>query len=359
MFNKIYRAAAIGATGQGDYGHGLDRVFVDLPGVEFVAIADENAAGLERAAARCGVEHTYTDFRKMLEMEKPDLVSVAMRWPGLHEERIIAAAEAGCHIYSEKPLAPDLAAADRMLAACRRNKVKIAVAQQNRVSPAVRKALEMVRGGDIGEILALRGCGKCDSRGGGQDLMVLGTHMLDLMRLFAGNPQWTFAHVTQDGRDVTKADAVPGDEMIGPIAGDRLFATYGFPGGVHGTFESYRGLSDSGDRFGLEIHGSNGIVTMRSLRDVMLLRRGVFNPVRENQWEVVTTPLWERLEEKSHWCNQQMVLDLIRAAEQDREPVCSGDDARWTLEMIQSVYAAHLAGGRVALPLEPREHSLG
>jgi hypothetical protein len=90
----------------------------------------------------------------------------------------------------------------------------------------------------------------------------------------------------------------------------------------------------------------------------MLLRRGVFNPAREERWEAISTAQWEAIEEKSHWCNQQLVLDMLRAAEEGREPMCSGNDARWTLEMIQGVYAAHLAGARVALPLQERKHPL-
>ena len=52
---KKYRAAAIGSTGRGDFGHGLDTALVRLPGVEFVAIADDNPAGLKEAGKRCGV----------------------------------------------------------------------------------------------------------------------------------------------------------------------------------------------------------------------------------------------------------------------------------------------------------------
>jgi hypothetical protein len=45
------RAAILGHTGEGDYGHGLDVIFNDLPGVEVVALADPDEAA-RRAAAR-------------------------------------------------------------------------------------------------------------------------------------------------------------------------------------------------------------------------------------------------------------------------------------------------------------------
>jgi len=53
-----------------------------------------------------------------------------------------------------------------------------------------------------------------------------------------------------------------------------------------------------------------------------------------------------------------LVLDLLRAAEEGREPITSGENAVVIQEMIQGVYAAHLAGGRLAIPLEVREHPL-
>jgi len=137
---RTYRAAAIGSTGHGNFGHGLDKVFVNLPNVEFVAIADDNPEGLHAAGERNGVTRLYPDYKTMLRKEKLDVVSVAMRHSELHEEIVIACAEAGKHIFCEKPVAPDLASADRMLAACKKHGVKLAVAVQNRVSPAVLQA---------------------------------------------------------------------------------------------------------------------------------------------------------------------------------------------------------------------------
>ena len=57
--------------------------------------------------------------------------------------------------------------------------------------------------------------------------------------------------------------------------------------------------------------------------------------------------------------NQRIVLDLLAAVEEGREPLGSGERARAALELIQAVTAAHKAGGRVALPLQDRTHPLG
>ena len=61
---------------------------------------------------------------------------------------------------------------------------------------------------------------------------------------------------------------------------------------------------------------------------------------------------------QQHPLNNLVVTDLLAAAAEDREPLCSGHGARWSLEMILSVYEAHRTGARVPLPLADRTHPL-
>jgi predicted dehydrogenase len=356
----MYRAAAIGSTGHGDFGHGLDRALVGIPGIEFVAIADDNAAGLKQAGDRCGIQRMYDDYRRMLTDEEIDLVTIGMRHVDAHEEVVTHCARAGKHIYSEKPLAADLASFDRMVAACDDGGVKLAVALPNRVSPAIHEALRLIRDGRLGKLRSLRAQGKCDHRGGGEDLMVLGYHNLDLMCLFAGQPQWTFAQVMQGNSDITKSDARPATEPIGPIAGDCVAAMFGFADQVHGYFQSHRNSEPDGDRFSLEVHCAKGIIAARSLTDVVWLQGSSFNPAKAHSWQPIRVPEWDALTDKYHWCHQQLILDLLSAVEQKREPVTGIHNTRWAQEMIQSVYVSHLSQSRVALPLaaDKRTHPL-
>jgi predicted dehydrogenase len=358
--SKTYRAAAIGSTGHGDFGHGLDRALVGITGVEFVAIADDNPEGLHQAGERCGIKRLYTDYRRMLSDEPIDLVTVGMRHVDAHEEVVTHCARAGKHIYSEKPLAADLASFDRMVAACDEGGVKLAVALPNRASPAIHQALSLIRDGRLGKLRSLRAQGKCDRRGGGEDLMVLGYHVLDLMCLFAGQPQWTFAQVMQGSSDVTKSDARPATEPIGPIAGDCVAAMFGFADQVHGYFQSHQNSEPDGDRFRLEVHCSKGIIAARSLTDVVWLQGSSFNPAKAHTWQPIRVPEWDALTDKYHWCHQQLIQDLLSAAEQDREPLTGIQHTRWAQEMIQSVYVSHLTQSRVALPLsaDQRSHPL-
>jgi predicted dehydrogenase len=358
--SKTYRAAAIGSTGHGDFGHGLDRALVGIPGIEFVAIADDNAEGLKQAGQRCGIQRLYNDYRRMLSDQEIDLVTIGMRHVDAHEEVVTHCARAGKHIYCEKPLAADLASFDRMLAACDEGGVKLAVALPNRISPAIRQALSLIRDGRLGKLRSLRAQGKCDHRGGGEDLMVLGYHNLDLMCLFAGQPQWTFAQVMQGGSDAAKGDARRATEPIGPIAGDCVAAMFGFADQVHGYFQSHQNSEPDGDRFSLEVHCAKGIIAARSLTDVVWLQGSSFNPAKAHSWQPVRVPEWDALTDKYHWCHQQLILDLLSAAEHDREPLTGIHHTRWAQEMIQSVYVSHLSQSRVALPLsaDQRSHPL-
>jgi len=356
---KNYRAAVIGSTGHGNYGHHMDGALSEVPNVEFVAIADNDAEGLKKAGERNKVDRLYRDYREMLDKEEIDVVSIGTRYSALHEEMILACAKAGKHIYCEKPLAIDLASADRMINACDRAGVKLCVALPNRASLALAKAAKMINEGRIGKILRIRANGKDDRRGGGEDLMVLGYHVLDLMCMFAGDPLWAFAQIQEGERDAQPTDAKAASEPLGPVAGDCLAAMFGFPNQVHGYLESHRDLEGSGERFCIEIYGSEGIIASRSMRDVVWFEGPYLNPAKPHKWQTISTPEWDAIEHQDLWSRRALVHDLLQAVEENRDPFSSGRQARWVQEMIQGIYASHLAQARIPLPLKNREHPLG
>ncbi len=354
---RLYRVAVIGRTGRGNYGHGLDVVWKEFPNCQIVAVADENEAGAKAAAQRLGAPAVYTDYQKMLRAERPDLVSVAPRWLDPHHDMVLAAAEAHASIFLEKPLARTLAEADAMIAACERSHVQMAIAHQMRLSPIILDVRDRLRLGEIGQLLEIRARGKEDARAGGEDLMVLGTHAFDLMRLFAGDPQWCFAHVGAGDRDAAPSDTRPGAEGMGWMAGNRLTATYGMGGGVYGSFSSVLNDDRSGARYGLDLYGSQGALQIRATTDPVIW------VLRSNTW-TADKARWERLpppagaEGGQMAGNVRLVRDLMESMEQDRRPLSSGYDGRWSLEMILAIYASHRGGGWVGIPLRDRRHPL-
>jgi predicted dehydrogenase len=361
---KKYRVAVIGRTGKGNYGHGLDVVWKQFDNVDIVAVADENEKGRAAAVKRLGAKNAYADYRQMLEKEKPQIVSVADRHLDLHRDMVVACARAGANVFLEKPMARTLAEADEMVRACEMHHVKLAIAHQTRYSPRV-PIIKSVMGGRLGDLIEMRGRGKEDGRGGGQDLMVLGTHIFDLMRLFAGDARWCFATVLQNGKPANKADVRQGGEGMGPVLGDHIQATYGFDRGVQATFGTQRAKAGVGKRFGLQLFGTKGVIqlTTGSLPAASFLDDpSWFSGRSKAAWEEITSaglgkpePLKDGgLGQGNVW----IVKDLMEAIEKDRQPLGSMYDGRAALEMILAVYESHRLKGPVPLPLKNRQHPL-
>jgi len=358
------KAAIVGHSGRGDYGHGMDICFTDVPGVSVVAIADPVEAGRAKAAARSKAVRQYDDYRQMLDRESPDLVSVATRWSDQHREMALAAIAAGAHVFMEKPITPTLAEADEIVAAADKAGRKVAVAHQMRMGPSVVHLWQKVQEGLIGDLLQMHAFGKQDARAGGEDLLVLGVHLFDLMRLFAGDPRSCTARVTHQGREITKGDGRAVREQIGKVAGDEVFASFAFDKGINGTFTSKGRLKDVSGHWGVELVGSKG--SARILTDIW--PRVFWKPIqawssegRDDRWVPVDGDPGRApdVDKSTTAANRRIVDDLVLSAKENRDPVCSGRNATAALEMVMSIYHATLQGRRTEFPLKDRSHPLG
>lgn len=361
---RNWRVAVIGRTGKGGYGHGLDVVWQAFDNVELVAVADENEAGRAAAAKKLKARAAYADYRQMLEKERPQIVSIGDRFLDAHRDMVIACAEQGANIFLEKPICRTLAEADEMTAACEKHHVKAAIAHQTRYSPRADRVRELILTGKLGEVLELRGRGKEDNRGGAQDLMVLGTHLFDLMRFFAGDARSCYSRIWQGERRATKGDVREGGEGMGPILGDRIHAEYGFDHGVVGSFGTHVAKFGAGKRFALQIFGTRGVIHMQTgtLPQTLFCEDPSWTPNRGAQWQEISSngvgkP--ETLKDASaHFGNTLIARDLIESIERDAQPRGSLNDGRAALEMILAVYESHRVDRAVDFPLKTRKHPL-
>jgi predicted dehydrogenase len=278
---------------------------------------------------------------------------------------VLAAVERGVRgIYLEKPLCRTLEEADAMIAACEKHKVKLAVAHQTRYSPKLKVVCDLIASGKIGKLLEIRARGKEDSRGGAEDLWVLGPHVLDLMQHLGGAPQWCFATVFEKGRSISKKDVRPGKEGIGLLAGDEVHATYRLAGGAMGTFDSLR-EAGGGPRFGIWVFGSKGVIEMSTnyMPPASLLPHTSWSVSRgkKNWVEITSAGLGkpETLKDVTpHHGNVLAVKDLIEAVVKDRQPIADITDARTALEMVVAVFESQRRGTPVKIPLENRKDPL-
>ncbi len=353
MSQKIYRAAAIGHTGAGNYGHGLHTAYNNIENVEFVAISDPDETGRAKAVEESGAKRSYADYREMLEKETLDIVSVCPRWVTEHLDMVTACLEAGCSVYCEKPMTGSLAEGDKIVETAKEKGLKVAVAHQAVYLPATHTIRQMLNDGNIGKIQAIYASGKQDRRGGGEDMIVLGTHLFNMMRFFVGDVDWMQSHVTIEGKEVTYGDHHEPTEPVGSVAGDCINSYFAFKSGVSGFFQSRRDQGGAG-RYGMEIVGSEGTFSLRGdvANRLMVYPYPVIVPSNADQnWEAIDlddTPFFKG--------NELAILDLMDAIENDRKPISAAEDAVAALEMILGAYESQLTGKRVPFPIANREH---
>lgn len=361
---KRLRVAVVGHTGRGSYGHGLDTMWLGLPETELVAVADADEKGREEALKRLRVSQGYSDYREMLGDVRPEIVSIGPRHIDQHRDMVLAAAEAGAKgIYIEKPFCRTPAEADEMLAACAAKNVKIAVAHRNRYHPVLPVIRKLLDEGTLGQVLEYRARGKEDHRGGSLDLWVLGCHLFNLMTSLGGAPLACTATVLQKGKPATKADLQEGSEGVGPLAGNEVHARFELAGGPPAFFDSIQKAGTNEAGFGVQVIGTKGIIDLRVDREPLAhYRKGSPFDARaaSEPWQPLTSggigapePIAKLGDDlaKHHTAGR----DLVTAIREDREPLCSGEEGRLTIEMICAVFESHRQGGaRVAFPLQER-----
>lgn len=364
---QVRRVAVIGHTGRGDYGHGLDVMWQRIADAEVVAVAD--GAGLAAAQKRMPGVAAFVDYRQMLNQIKPEIVAIAPRHVDQHHDMCIAAVDSGARgIYIEKPLCRTPLEADSIVAACKQSRVSLAVAHRNRYHPVLPVVKGLIASGEIGELLEIRARGKEDHRGGAQDLWVLGGHLFDVASHLVGPPIACTGMLYQDGRPCTQQDIRPGDEGIGPIAGNEAHARFEMADGTPLFFDSIQNHGERAAGFGLQLVGTKGIFDLRIDREPLAhIRRG--NPHDPNlpsePWLAVSSAGIDQREPIDELAlriagHQEPGEDLIASIDEGRSPRCDAEAGRTTIEMISAVFESHRLGGiRVEIPLSRREHPFG
>lgn len=369
------RVGVIGHTGRGNYGHGLDTVWLKLDDTEIVAVADADATGLQAAKKRLRIDTGYADYRKMLDETRPEIVAVCPRHPDQHRDMTIAAIRAGAKaIYLEKPFCRTPAEADEIVAACDDAGTKLAVAHRNRYHPALPVIRRLVNEGLIGRPLEIRGRGKGDRRGGAEDLWVLGSHVLNLMHFLGGPAKSCSAILRENGQPVTADDVHDGNEGLGPLAGNELHARYELERDpaegadpLIAYFDSITNDGTGGAAFGLQLIGSEGSIDLNCDQYPLahLVPGNPFAPTQKPRPWIPISSAGVGLPEPHQDLRQEIghhvtpARDLIDSIDHDRQPLCDAHEAAMTVEMICATFASHRANGAtIPLPIPTRTNEL-
>lgn len=321
-------------------------------GARLVAVTDELPARAARLAAEYGVP-AVTNLAELLD--RPDIQAISICVPsGLHGAIGELAAAAGKHLLIEKPIEISLAAADRLIEACRRHRVKLAVISQQRFRPAVQQLRQAQADGRFGKLIFggayipwYRTQGYYDSgawRGtialdGGGCLMNQGIHYIDLLQWVMGPVKSVVARMQTAAHQIEVED----------LAVAMLQFSNGALGIIQGSTAFYPGLPER-----LEIAGEGGTA---------IISAG-------------TTSIWEFKDEKGEaeaygsklaattaatstgaadptaiggHLHAVQVADLVAAIQEDREPAITGEAARRPLELILAVYQSAREGRPVDL----------
>ncbi len=194
-------------------------------------------------------------------------------------------------------------------------------------------------------------------------MMVLGTHLFDLIRLFAGDPLWCSGRVLHKGREITPQDARRVRDDVGPVAGDEIEAQFGFENGILATFTSRATLQETLGPWGMELVGTGGVV--RILTDVvprvLIRKRNSSKSNIEDRWTGLRddpTANYNAEEGGFALANRRLLDDWLSAILENHTPQCSDQNAMKALEMVMAVYESSLHRSRVTFPLQKRQHPL-
>jgi predicted dehydrogenase len=237
-----------------------------------VAICGRNEEGVAEAARRYGYEGYYTDWRQMLEDERVQLFDNGGP-NNMHAEPTMAAAEAGKHVFCEKPLARNGEEARQMLDAVTKAGVKHMVAFNYRFVPAIRQARNLIESGALGQIYHFRAIylqewimphydqsmiWRLDKKAAGSGALGdLGAHIIDLGRFLMGEMK----SVTAMTRTFVDERPLADGSGTGKVDVDDAFvATVEFENGAIGTLEASRFAAGRKNYEVLEVNGEKGSI---------------------------------------------------------------------------------------------------
>ena len=165
------------------------------------------------------LDHCYTDYKEMLEKEKPDIVSVCTQ-PEHRAEIIIYCANHGVRaIYAEKGFTASVAEADAVVAACEKNGVFLNLGTNRRYDKGFDAARELIESGDIGALKTIIVHSTSSLFNGA-------SHSLDAVNRLNGDspPIWVQGHLEDADTTVTMKDgttkpAIDGNILRKDVAG--------------------------------------------------------------------------------------------------------------------------------------------
>lgn len=295
----------------------------DLDSGDLVAISRAQAELARSFAEEFGARKWFDTWQELLSDSEVEAVYIATP-VHLHAEQTIAAAEAGKQVLCEKPMALNTSECDRMIAACRANKVTLGVAYYRHFYPVVERTKEIIQSGEIGEpVLAQINAFEYfnpetdhprhwfmeKNRSGGGPMFDFGCHRIEVLANIFG--------------PITKVKAITSNVLFDRDVEDTAMALFQFERGTSGVLSVTHAAREAQDT--LEIFGSRGSIHV---------------PVLNNGTMRVTSDAGERFETHPADANLHapLIRDFAEAVINDRAPAVGGDIGRMVAKIEEEIY---------------------
>lgn len=347
-----------GIIGCGKIANNHVKALSSLPGVTVTAVADVDLQRAQAFAETHGVPAAYDDVDAMLG-SGIDAVTVCTPHPA-HEANVLAAAARGLDVLCEKPIAVDLAEADRMIEAADAAGVKFGVLFQRRLWPAsqrIRAALDdrrlgapitgscTVRFRRDAEYFSDPWRGRWDTEGGGV-VINQAIHHIDLLQWFMGPAKRVFGRIATlahgDFIEVEDTAVATIEFVSGALATVHVSTTFDPGLGAQVLVSDASGSTASV----LEFPEGSGSLDIWSLPGEESYAESLTAAHREGQpFDIPLGDIHAKLVEY----HGLQIADFVEAIRADRQPLVTGREARKSLEIISAIYESSRTGAPVEL----------
>ena len=322
--------------------------------LNIVAVCDILPEKMESLLAKYDLQNDksitrYADYKEMIEVEKPELVSIATE-SGIHAEIALYCIKNKINVIIEKPMAMSMKDADKIIEAAKANNVKVSACHQNRFNVAIqelRKAIEAGRFGKLSHgsihVRWNRDHGYYDQapwRGtwaqDGGALMNQCIHGIDLLRWMMGD-------------EIEEVYGATRQQFHGYLeAEDVGMAVVKFKNGAIGTIEGTTNVYPKNLEETLYVFGENGTVkiggTSTNNIDVWDFADETADDLKKKDLKEATSNVYGN-------GHTSLFADVIDAIEKDRQPYVDAVAGRNALEVVLSIYKSQKEGKPVKLPL--------
>jgi myo-inositol 2-dehydrogenase/D-chiro-inositol 1-dehydrogenase/scyllo-inositol 2-dehydrogenase (NAD+) len=310
-----------------------------VPGAACVALVDPVAETLETTGAEFGYEHRFTSLEEALDKAQFDAVVITTP-TFTHRALAVTAAQAGKHVFLEKPMALNLAECDEIIAATQRNGVVLQLGFMRRFSPEFVAAAERIQAGEIGQPMLIKSL----THGPGLPpawarnlelsngmLAEVNSHDWDSTRWLMGS---NYERVYVEVADFKgKQYGVQEEHFYDNALVNIRFASGGL-GSISGVCPCGYGYDAR-----VEVIGEKGILQIGELKGQAVV-------VCTDRDQGLITPIFRTWPERFQWGYIDEMKHFIQCIRTGVEPKVSGADGRW-------VVAGVLAGTKSMLEQRP------